>query len=175
MMQFYVVHSLQVEGQDAIILVEKNNVNCLIFPEDVFPMKVVLKRINTDDHRKLLLQVVSVQCYKIWNFSDSLSTRLVVEFQNYQNKSFCYFFLYHATQWVPLPDVSSRFNIPHSFFLGLYGKLSRTNTPRNLGILSFSTASIISKFVSGLLVNSSPSTKIMSLIYIISEIIMSNS
>ena len=84
-------------------------------------------------------------------------------------------FLYHATQWVPSPGVSSRFSIPHSFFFGLYGKLSRTNTPRNLGILSFSTASIISKFVRGLLVNSSPSTEIISLIYIISEIIMSKS
>ena len=27
------------------------------------------------------------------------------------------FFLYHATQWVPSPDVSSRFSIPHLFLI----------------------------------------------------------
>jgi len=51
--------------------------------------------------------------------------------------------------------------MPHWFLLGVLGNASRTNTPRNEGIRSFLTESVISKFDSGLLGNTIPSTEII--------------
>ena len=69
-------------------------------------------------------------------------------------------FLYHVVQCVPLPWKLSKFRIPHWFLLGLLGKLSRVNTPRNEGMCSFLTEAIISKLVKGLFGSLTPSSEI---------------
>jgi len=51
--------------------------------------------------------------------------------------------------------------------LGVFGNASRTNTPRNEGIRSFLTESVISKFDSGLFGNTIPSTEIIVIIILI--------
>jgi len=53
-----------------------------------------------------------------------------------------------------------RLGLVYRILLGLYSKLSRRNTPRNPGNLSFFAAFIISKFDNGLLGNKILSTEI---------------